>query len=110
VAGKNGETLLARWVAQTGYTGVYLRVLSEGVVAVSNALECIGRCRDPISLAHVNDVICERTHDPALNERPANLPEFTAGGHAPFAWRLERMKRDDRTGRPVRAGEDVSWV
>lgn len=45
-----------------------------------------------------------------LAERPANLPEFTAGGRALFARRLERMNREERTGRRVRAGEGVSWV
>ncbi len=46
-----------------------------------------------------------------LAERPANLPEFTAGGGALFARRLERrMNREERTGRQVRAGEDISWV
>lgn len=45
-----------------------------------------------------------------LAERPANLPEFTAGGRALFARRLERMNREERTGRQVRAGEDISWV
>ena len=99
-----------RGVAPTGYTGLYLRVLSEGVVAVSDVLECIGRCWDLISIAHVNEVICDRTHDSSLAERPANLPEFTAGGRALFARRLERMKREERTGRQVRAGEAISWV
>ena len=36
--------------------------------------------------------------------------EFTAGGRALFARRLERMNREERTGRQVRAGEDISWV
>jgi MOSC domain-containing protein YiiM len=99
-----------RGVAQTGYSGLYLRVLSEGVVAVSDVLECIGRCPDPIAIAHVNDVICDRTHDSSLVERPVNLPEFTAGGCALFARRPERMNREEKTGRQVRAGEDVSWV
>jgi len=99
-----------RGVAPTGYAGLYLRVLSEGVVVVSDVLECIGRCWDLISIAHVNEVICDRTHDSSLAERPANLPEFTAGGRALFARRLERMNREERTGRQVRAGEDISWV
>jgi len=109
--GKSGKRLLVRGVAQTGYTGLYLRVLSEGVVAVSDVLECIGRCRDLISITHTNDVICDRTHDSSLVERPADLPEFTASGCALFARRLERrMNREERTGRRVRAGEGVSWV
>lgn len=93
LAGKNGERLLARWVARTGYTGFYLRVLSEGVVAAGDAFERVGRCLDPISIADVADVIFDRTHDPALVERLANLPEFGADGRALFARRLERLER-----------------
>lgn len=97
LAGKNGERLLTKWVARTGYTGFYMRVLSEGDVAAGDAFERIGRCRDPISIADVDDVIFDRAHDPALVERLADLPEFGADGRALFARRLERMKRDGRS-------------
>jgi MOSC domain-containing protein YiiM len=110
LAEKNGERRLAKWVAQTGYTGFYLRVLSEGVVAAGDTFECIGRCRDPISIAEVDDVAFDRTQDPALVERLTNLPEFGAGGRTLFARRLARMRRDRRAGRPVRTGEDVPWA
>jgi MOSC domain-containing protein YiiM len=96
LAGKNGERLLAKWVAQTGYTGFYMRVLAEGVVAAGDAFERIGRCPDPISIADVDDVIFDRPYDPALVERLANLPEFGADGRALFARRLERLKRGGR--------------
>jgi MOSC domain-containing protein YiiM len=92
LAGKNGERLLTKWVARTGYTGFYLRVLSEGVVAAGDAFERVGRCRDPISIAEVDDVIFDRTHDPVLVERLANLPEFGADGRVLFARRLERLR------------------
>lgn len=107
LAGKNGERLLTKWVARTGYTGFYLRVLSEGVVAAGDAFERVGRCRDPISIADVDAVIFDRTHDPALVQRLANLPEFGADGRALFARRLEWMGRDARKDRPVRTGEDL---
>ncbi len=107
LADKNGERLLARWMARTGYTGFYLRVLSEGVVAAGDAFERIGRCRDPISIADVDYVIFDRTHAPALVERLANLSEFAADGRALFAWRLKRMGLDGRTDQLVRTGEDV---
>ncbi len=96
LAGKNGERLLAKWVARTGYTGFYLRVLSEGDVAVGDAFERVGRCREPISIAEVDDIIFDQTHDPALVERLTNLSEFAAGGRALFARRLERLKRGGR--------------
>jgi MOSC domain-containing protein YiiM len=97
LAGKNGERLLVKWVAETGYTGFYMRVLSEGVVAPGDAFERIGRCPDPISIADVDDVIFDRAHDPALVERLAALPEFGADGRVLFARRLERMRRDGRS-------------
>ena len=94
-------------MAQTGCTGFYLRVLSEGVVAAGDAFERVGRCRDPISIADVDAVIFDRTHDPALVQRLANLPEFGADGRALFTRRLEWMGRDARKDRPVRTGEDL---
>lgn len=97
LAGKNGERLLAKWVAETGYTGFYMRVLSEGVVAAGDAFERVGRCPDPISIADVDDIIFDRPHDTALVERLAGLPEFGADGRVLFARRLERMKRDGRS-------------
>jgi MOSC domain-containing protein YiiM len=84
-------------VAETGYTGFYMRVLSEGVVATGDAFERIGGCRDPIFIAELDDVIFDRAHDPALVERLANLPEFGADGRTLFARRLERLKRGGRS-------------
>jgi MOSC domain-containing protein YiiM len=110
LAEKNGERLLAKWVGQTGYTGFYLRVLSEGVVAAGDAFERVGRCQDPISIAWADDVIFDRTDAPDLVERLANLIEFGADGRALFARRLERMRRRGGAGRAVRTGEDVPWA
>ncbi len=64
LAGKNGERMLTKWVAETGYTGFYMRVLAEGVVAAGDAFERIGRCPDPVSIAAVDDVIFDRTMTP----------------------------------------------
>jgi MOSC domain-containing protein YiiM len=89
LAGKNAARLLTRWVAQTGYTGFYTRVLSEGMVAAGDPFECVERHPDRISTADVNDVIYERSHDLGLIERLAGLPEFTADGRALFAQRAE---------------------
>jgi MOSC domain-containing protein YiiM len=88
LAGKNGETLLTKWVGQTGYTGYYLRVLSEGTVKVEDAFERVERHPALISVADVNDVIYGRSENINLIERLANLPEF--GGRAIFAERLEK--------------------
>jgi MOSC domain-containing protein YiiM len=92
LAGKNGERLLTKWVGKTGYTGYYLRVLTEGLVSVHDAFEIVENHPDLISIADVNDVIYGRSDDAGLIERLANLPEFGADGRALFAERLARMR------------------
>jgi MOSC domain-containing protein YiiM len=94
LAGKNGERLLIKWVGQTGYTGYYLRVLSEGVVSADDDFERIENHPDRISIADVNDVVYGRSEDIGLIERLANLPEFGVDGRALFAQRLDRMREE----------------
>jgi len=93
LAGKNRQRMLARWVAQAGYTGFYMRVLSEGLVSNGDAFEPIERHADRITVAVVNDIAFERSEDELLIERLAYLPEFGADGRAIFAGRLERLRR-----------------
>jgi MOSC domain-containing protein YiiM len=97
LAGKNAEKLLPKWMVRTGYTGFYMRVLSEGVVTTGGAFERIERHPDRITIAEVNDAIYERSYDLTLIERLANLPEFSAVGRALFAERLERLRRRQQT-------------
>jgi MOSC domain-containing protein YiiM len=92
LAGKNGQRLLPKWVGQTGYTGFYMRVLSEGPVSAGDAFERIENHPDLIAVAEVNDVIYERSADIGLIERLANLPEFGGDGRALFAERLRRRR------------------
>ena len=92
LAGKNGERLLTKWVGQSGYTGYYLRVLSEGDVSVDDAFERVENHPDLISIADVNDVIFGRSDDAGMIERLANLPEFGTDGRAIFAERLARIR------------------
>jgi len=92
LAGKNGERLLTKWVGQSGYTGYYLRVLSEGDVSVDDAFERVENHHDLISIADVNDVIFGRSDDAGMIERLANLPEFGTDGRAIFAERLARIR------------------
>ena len=92
LAGKNGQRLLPKWVGQTGYTGFYMRVLSEGPVNAGDAFERIENHPDLIAVAEVNDVIYERSADIGLIERLANLPEFGGDGRALFAERLGRRR------------------
>ncbi|MDQ3863257.1 MAG: MOSC domain-containing protein [Actinomycetota bacterium] len=91
LAGKNGQRLLTKWVGQTGYTGFYMRVLSEGLVGSGDAFELVEGHPDRISVAAVGDIIFGRSADVELIERLANLPEF--GGRTFFAERLARLRR-----------------
>ena len=43
LAGKNGQKLLPKWMVRTGYTGFYMRVLSEGVVTMGDAFKRISQ-------------------------------------------------------------------
>ncbi len=93
LAGKNGQRLLTKWVGQTGYTGFYMRVISEGIVRSGDAFELVEAHPGCISIADVNDIIFGRSEDAGLIEKLANLPEFGADGRALFAERLERLGR-----------------
>ena len=97
LAGKNAERLFPKWVVRSGYTGFYMRVLSEGVVTVGDAFERLERHPDHITISEVNDVIYERSHDLTLIERLATLPEFSAVGRALCSERLERLRRRRQT-------------
>ncbi len=90
LAGKNGHRLLTKWVGQTGYTGFYMRVLSEGLMSADDAFELVEGHPDRIFVADVNDIIFGRSEDAALIARLANLPEFGGDGRALFAERLGR--------------------
>ena len=92
LAGKNRQRMLTRWVAQAGYTGFYMRVLSEGPVKNGDAFEPVERHPDRIPVAAVNDIAFGRSEDERLIERLAHLPEFGADGRAIFAERLERLR------------------
>jgi MOSC domain-containing protein YiiM len=98
LAGKNGQRLLPKWVGQTGYTGFYMRVLSEGLVSEDDAFEIVEEHPDRISVSDVNDVIFERSADAGMIERLANLPEFGGDGRAHFAERLDLLVRRQEKG------------
>ena len=93
LAGKNRQRLLTRWVAQAGYTGFYMRVLSEGLVSNGDAFDPVERHPERIPVTAVNDIVFGRSEDERLIERLACLPEFGADGRALFAERLERLRR-----------------
>lgn len=118
LAGKNAERLLPKWMVRTGYTGFYMRVLSEGLVTAGDAFERIEHHPDRITISEVNDAIYERSCDPTLIERLATLPEFSTAGRALFIERLECLReatngsgvrRVRRISRQVSSGRASSW-
>lgn len=97
LAGKNGQKPLPKWMVRTGYTGFYMRVLSEGVVPMGDAFERIERHQVRMIIADVNDVTYKRSYDLTLIEQLTNLPEYPAVGRALFAERLEHLRRRQQT-------------
>ena len=97
LAAKNGERRFAKWVAQAGYTGFYMRALSEGVVERGDAFGRIERHPDRISISAVNDAFFDHSRDPDFIERLSTLPEFGADGRALFSERLARLRSASRS-------------
>jgi MOSC domain-containing protein YiiM len=93
VAGKNGAKMLPKRMANVGYTGFYMRVLSEGLVAAGDGFDLLRAHPDRITIADVNSIIYEKSYDIALIKQLAELPEFSEVGRTLFAQRLERLAR-----------------
>ena len=93
LAGKNGSKMLPKLITDTGYTGFYMRVLSEGLVAAGDSFDLLRAHPDRIAIADVNSIIYEQSNDLELIKRLAELPEFSEVGRTLFAQRLERLVR-----------------
>jgi MOSC domain-containing protein YiiM len=93
LASKNGSKMLPKLIADTGYTGFYVRVLSEGLVAVGDGFDLFRAHPERITIADVNSIIYEKSCDIALVKRLAELPAFSEVGRTLFARRLGRLAR-----------------
>jgi MOSC domain-containing protein YiiM len=93
LAGKNGSKMLPKLIANVGYTGFYMRVLSEGVVAAGDGFDLERAHPERITIAEVNGIIHKKSDDVALIGRLAELPEFSEVGRTLFAQRLEHLGR-----------------
>jgi MOSC domain-containing protein YiiM len=91
LAGKNESKMLPKLIADTGYTGFYMRVLSEGLVAADDGFDLKRAHPERITIAEVNSIIYEKSNDVALIKRLAELAEFSEVGRTLFAQRLERL-------------------
>ena len=93
LAGKNESKMLPKLIANVGYTGFYMRVLSEGLVAAGDGFDLERAHPERITLAEVNSIIYEKSYDVALIKRLAELAEFSEVGRTLFAQRLQRLAR-----------------
>ena len=93
LAAKNALKRLPKLIANTGFTGFYMRVLSEGMVAADDGFDLVRAHPDRITIADVNSIIYEQSYDVALIKRLAELPEFSEVGRTLFAQRLGRLAR-----------------
>jgi MOSC domain-containing protein YiiM len=92
LAGKNGLKTLPKLMADAGYTGFYMRVLSEGVVAAGDGFDLERAHPERSTIAAVNSIIYEKSNDVALIKRLAELAEFSEVGRTLFTRRLQRLK------------------
>jgi MOSC domain-containing protein YiiM len=93
LAGKNESKMLPKLKADTGYTGFYMRVLSEGLVAAGDSFDLERAHSERITIAEVNSIIYEKSNDVALIKRLAELAEFSEVGRTLFAQRLQGLAR-----------------
>jgi len=93
LAGKNDSKMLPKLIGNTGYTGFYMRVLSEGAVAAGDGFDLVRAHPERITIAEVNHIIYERSYDTTLIGRLAELPEFSEVGRTLFTQRLQRLAR-----------------
>src|SRR5918995_3796216 len=93
LASKNGSKMLPKLIANVGYTGFYMRVLSEGLVAAGDGFDLVRAHPERITIAEVNSIIYEKSYDIALIKLLTELPEFSEVGRTLFAQRLERLAR-----------------
>jgi MOSC domain-containing protein YiiM len=91
LAGKNGSKMLPKQIANVGYTGFYMRVLWEGLVAAGDSFDLERANPECITIADVNSIIYEKSNDVALIKRLAELPEFSEVGRTLFTQRLKQL-------------------
>jgi MOSC domain-containing protein YiiM len=91
LAGKHGEPQLIKWVTDINFTGFYLRVLQAGRVAVGDPFELVQEHPERISISAVNDIMYDRSSDPALITKLAHLPELGESARFYFGRRLAKL-------------------
>ncbi|WP_078592448.1 MOSC domain-containing protein [Evansella clarkii] len=72
-----GVKELPKLIAETGYTGFYMRVLKEGYVSADNPLQFVKRYSE-ISIAYVNHIYYEDRHNEEALKEISSIPELAA--------------------------------
>lgn len=87
-----GAEGLTRWIAETGITGWYYRVVAAGVVATGDAFELLARNADPVSIAEFwRDWLLHRP-DPDRLERMRQTPGLVDAWRRKIAERLDWLR------------------
>jgi len=86
LAAKHREPRLVRWVAQSGRTGFYLRVIEPGEVEAGDEIRLLERPQPAITVAEANQILLAKD-DRAGAERLLTVPALSA------AWREDMLQR-----------------
>jgi len=86
---------LALQVQQTGRTGWYLRVLTEGIVAPNSPIALVERPNPEWTIARANQIMNHDKHDLAASAALAAVPELSSNWRETLTNRVERgVERD----------------
>lgn len=87
LAGKRANKYLPRQIHDTGYSGFYLRALSEGVIRVGDAFEPVDRHPATVTVSFANQVMYKQRTDPYSLRRVLDVSELSE------AWRETLSQR-----------------
>ena len=102
LAGRHNRKDLPALIHANGFSGFYLRVLTEGMVRAGDAFELATRHPMGVTVAFANQVMYEQRDDLDSLRRLLAVPELSA------AWRetlLERLEKIEVRGQKSEVGE-----
>ncbi|MNF93604.1 6-N-hydroxylaminopurine resistance protein [compost metagenome] len=88
---RHGVPELGEWVAATGYTGFYLRVLNEGVIHAGDEARIVDRHAASVTIAEANRVMHHDKADTDGIRRLLAVEELAASWHKTLQARLGRL-------------------
>ena len=78
------EPQMAALLTSTGRPGFYFRVLEEGDVAAGDAVVCVGRGPERMTVAVVNSLLYSKAHPRELLDRSLRIPALSPGWRGSF--------------------------